>query len=476
VQLGPTSPGRARRIVLVAAATAGNLMLLRAPRHSVWSVSVVLATALAVGLLVLVEHRDPRLGLAPLVVAIAITITAAVITPPRTSNDLWSYTMYGRMVTEHGASPYDHTPADFPHDPFSGRVSPRWAHRASVYGPVFIGAAALGTWIAGPSPLLARLYFQLFAALALVAVLIVVWRTTRRVAAVAFLGLSPVLAVIVVNGGHNDMLIGLLLLAATILAVRRRPLTAGALISVAALVKLTAGLALLGLLLWCWRHRLRRVAAKVVAAAGAVVVAGYLPVLVSASHVLTGADKTATDASPWNGILDRLLRHDAWRNVAHPLAANATLVDFFYVGIVTVVALAVGLGWWTGRRRRPDVAVGVSLAAYPVAAEYALPWYAAWAMPVLTTDGLNPMSAVVWIQSVVMLAALKLPVAVNAGPLDAVLRVVLTYLAPVGLLVAFAVTAILCTRDRDPIGTVPATAGGASLSDSRRLPSPGGAR
>ncbi len=68
-----------------------------------------------------------------------------------------------------------------------------------------------------------RLYFQLIAALALAAVLIVVWRTTRSTAAVAFLGLNPVLAVIVVNGGHNDMLIGGLLLGATILAVRRHP-------------------------------------------------------------------------------------------------------------------------------------------------------------------------------------------------------------------------------------------------------------
>ena len=36
-----------------------------------------------------------------------------------------------------------------------------------------------------------------------------------------------------------------------------------------------------------------------------------------------------------------------------------------------------------------------------------------------------------WIQSVVMLAALKLPLAVKPGPIDAVLRLLLTYVAPV---------------------------------------------
>jgi alpha-1,6-mannosyltransferase len=433
-------------VVLLVAATVVDVLILREPRHSVASVFVVLGAGLLVGLLVLFEHRDPRLGVVPVAVAIAITITASVIEPPRTSNDVWSYTMYGRMVTVHDASPYDHTPADFRNDPFFHRVSPRWIHRASVYGPVFVGTAALGALIAGPSSFVARLYFQLIAALALLAVLLVVWRTTRSVAALAFLGLSPVLAVIVVNGGHNDMLIGALLLGATLLMVKRRAGTAGALVGLAALVKLTAGLALIGLLFWAWRHHLRRVAARVLGAAAAVVVAGYLPVVVSASHVLTGADKTVTNASPWNGILDRLLRHDAWRNVPNPLAPNDTLRAFFYVATVVVLVIAITLGWRNARRGRPDDAVGASLAAYPVAAEYAYPWYAAWALPVFATDGLSPFGAVVWIQSVVMVAALKLPLVVTAGPADAVLRVLLTYLAPVVLLVAFVVTGLRRSR------------------------------
>ena len=441
-----TAMGRARRGALLVAATIGNVAILRAPRHSLASVVIVLVTATLVGLFVLAEHRRPRLGIVAVSVAITITVAAAVVAPPRTSNDLWSYTMYGRMVTEHGASPYDHTPSDFRHDHFFSQVSPRWRHRASVYGPAFVGVAALGAWLAGPSTLAARLYFQVLAALALAAVLVVIWRTTRRVAAVAFLGLSPVLAVIVVNGGHNDMLIGALILAAALAAARRRPATAGALVGLAALVKLTAGLALVGLLLWMWRHHLRRGAVRLLTATTAVLAAGYLPILVSASNVLTRADKTATNASPWNGIIDRLVRHDAWRNVPNPLAPNDTLVAFFYVGTVAVLVLAVGIGQRAARRHRPDEAVGVSLAAYPVAAEYAFPWYAAWALPVFASDGLSPLGAVVWIQSVVMLAALKLPLPVTGSLETAVLRLLLTYVAPVAILVAFVVTGL---RRRD---------------------------
>ena len=182
---------RAGRYALLVAATAADLAILRAPRHSVVSVLLVVAAGVLVAALVVLEHRRRRLGLAAVAVAIAVTTVAAVWTPPRTSNDLWSYEMYGRMVTVHGASPYDHVPAEFRSDPFARRVSPRWMHRASVYGPLFLGVATAGAWVAGPSPLSARLFFQAFAALALLITLVVVWRTTRNLAALIFLGLEP---------------------------------------------------------------------------------------------------------------------------------------------------------------------------------------------------------------------------------------------------------------------------------------------
>ncbi len=309
------------------------------------SVLLVIGTAALAGTLVLLEHRRRRLGLAPVVVAIAVVMAASVWSPPRTSNDLWSYTMYGRMVTVYDKSPYDHVPAEFRPDPFVHRVSPRWRHRSSVYGPLFIGVSALDTVVAGDSPLLSRLFFQILAAVALGAILVVVWRTTRHLAALIFLGLNPVLAVIVVNGGHNDALVGLALLVATLLALRGRAGGAGALVGIAALVKLTAGLALIGLVFWAWRHDRKRFAVIATASSAVVVLAGYLPVLASASHVLGDADKTVTNGSPWNVLVDGLLHHDAWRNVPKPLAPNDTLTTVFYLGAATVLLLGSILAW-----------------------------------------------------------------------------------------------------------------------------------
>jgi alpha-1,6-mannosyltransferase len=430
------------RYALLIAATAGELAILRAPRHSVASVLLVIGAGGVGGALVVLEHRSSRLRLVPVVGMIGVVMFVSVLLPPRTSNDLWSYTMYGRMVTVYDKSPYDHVPAEFRRDPFEHRVSPRWRHRASVYGPLFVGVSALGSLISGPSVLVSRLYFQLLAALAFSVTLIVVWRRTRNMGALLFLGLNPVLAVIVVNGGHNDALVGLAILAGALFAAKRNAGAAGALIGLAALVKLTAGLALIGLVIWAFRHRLQRLAVTATVVTGAVVAVGYLPVLASASHVLGDSDKTVTNGSPWNGLVDRLLHHDAWRSVPHPLAPNDTLTVVFYLGAALVLAVGATLAWCAGTDPRPEPAVGVAVAAYPIAAEYAYPWYCAWALPVFAGLRLSALSGVVWLESVVVLAALKLPLEVRGSFVQSALRIALTYVAPPLLLVAFVVAAL----------------------------------
>src|SRR5205823_13112161 len=123
---------------------------LQDPSNSDTSYLLDIGTGSLGGALVVLEHRRRRLDLASATVAIGIVMFASVWTPPRTSNDLWSYTMYGRMVSVYETSPYEHTPAEFRPDPFVHRVSRVWRHRASLYGPLFAGVAAVGAFIAGP--------------------------------------------------------------------------------------------------------------------------------------------------------------------------------------------------------------------------------------------------------------------------------------------------------------------------------------
>jgi len=438
------SSGRWLRYLLLVVTTGATLLLLLGALHTVSATVLVLLAGGAAATFVVLESRRPRTGLIPVSVAIAVVLVAAVVTPPRISKDLWSYTMYGRIVTVHRANPYVDVPAKFPSDPFLKRVGPRWRKTASVYGPLFVGTAAAASLLAGDSALLSRLFFQIMAALALLAILVVVWRTTASVTAVAFLGLNPVLALVVVNGGHNDAIVGLGVLLAVVLTERKRPSAVGVVLGLAALIKLTALLALIGIVVWAWRQGRKRFAFTAALTTGVVVSAGYLIVLLDASRVLGNADRTVTSASPWNPLLDRLLHHDAWRNVVHPLAPNGTLTAVFYASSVLILLLAVGLSSRAARSGTPGPSIGVAVAAYPLAAEYTLPWYAIWGLPVFATRRLTPVAWVVWTQSIVMLAALKLPGAVTGNLLHTTMRVLLTQLAPPLLLVAF-IAAVLWT-------------------------------
>jgi hypothetical protein len=435
-----------RRYLILAVTVVSGSLLVGLWRHSPVSVLLVAVSSGGAAAIAVLERRTPRLGPRPIVAAIGLLFVVAISVAPRTSNDLWSYTIYGRMVSVYGDSPYDKLPVDFRSDPFYARVSPRWQHRGSVYGPAFVGFAAAGTALAGNSVLADRLFFQLTAAMAAAAVLWLIWRRTRSPAALAWLGLHPLLGPVIVNGGHNDIAIGLAVLAAAMLVRRRRGWLAGALIGLGALIKLTTMLALVGVVLWGWRQRERRVAVTATVAAGVVLVAGYLPFLGGASRVLTGADKTMTPASPFNPLGAALLGHDAWRDVPQPLAPNDTLIAIFYASLFVVAVLALTTGWRAARAREPEAAIGATTGSYTVAAEYAFPWYAGWALPVLADRKPTALAWVVWVQAAVMLAALKLPIHPSTTVLDTTLRGTVTYAAPLVVLVAFVVAGLGATR------------------------------
>ncbi len=424
-----------------------TLLVAVAPRHSLLAVLLVAVSTAACAVLVVFERRRPRLGLRPIAAAVGVVFVVALIAPPRASNDIWSYAIYGRMVSVHHASPYEHVPADFRSDPLFDEVSPVWRHRGSVYGPAFVAFAAGVTYAAGDSPTTTRVLFQLAAAIVVTAVLALVWRRTRSPAAVAWLGLHPLFGATVVNSGQVDAFVGLAILAGALLATQRRGIAAGVSIAAAALTKLTALLALVGLVLWGWRRREQRVAVSAVAATSALVVLVYLPFIRGAFGVLEGADHTVTPGSFWSAPAQWLVGHDAGRDLS-PLESNTTLTTLFYLSLVLVVLLAIGVSWVAARAERAEPAVGTATASYTVAAEYTLPWYAAWSLPALADRTPSAVAWVVWLQAAVLLAAWKLPSPVEGGALETVVRGLLLYAAPVALLVAFAIVGTMGARRR----------------------------
>ncbi|HVP69705.1 MAG TPA: glycosyltransferase 87 family protein, partial [Gemmatimonadaceae bacterium] len=246
-----------------------------------------------------------------------------------------------------------------------------WRRSPSVYGPVFNLFSAVGAVVAGPSLLLARLWHQCAAALALVVALVVVWRRTREPAALAWLGLHPLIVVLVVNEGHNDLLVGVALLLAVVALEARHQARSGAAIAGGALVKITAGLALIGATAWAATQRARPRAWAVVVAAAVVLGVGYLPIAGQALAPITSHSALVSRASLWQVP-----------NVVLGIGTTRVLRALPFAGAAVVLALAV----FVALRRRDDapvLAVAGSVASYQAVAPYVLPWYCAWSLPSL---------------------------------------------------------------------------------------------
>jgi hypothetical protein len=329
----------------------------------------------------------PRRLVAAVAVGVVGLLAAAVVVPPIESGDVWSYAMYGRIVAVHHASPYRHLPDEYPRDPFLARMDTVYHHTPSRYGPVFSAVAGGVVRVARGSPLATRVLFQGLAALAALACAVLAWRRTSSVVAVAVVGLNPFTVLAVANGGHNDVLVGLAVLAAVALA-ERRPALAGAVLGAAALVKATALLALPGMAAWLLLRRGRAVAARCAGAGALLVVAGSAAAGGAATLTpLRQARLEVSKASVWHllhrALLLRHLHHGHGVGAAQLWAGRDVSAA---AGLLVAAAAAV---FFLSARRDPDAgrAATAPLLAYLLLGAYVLPWYAAWVLPAVVFAG-----------------------------------------------------------------------------------------
>jgi hypothetical protein len=354
--------GGAPALVVTTAATAA---LVAAGRGLSNQLSLLLmAIACGAYLLLITDPVRSRLTLRLVAVAVACQTLVAIAVPPRATEDLWWYAIYGRILAVYRASPYTHVGADWPHDPLLHMVGHAWRHTPSVYGPVFTAMSAVVSPILGTAHLPTRLFYQGLAAVALAAVCTIVWRRTRSAEAVAFIALNPMTCVYLVNGGRNDMLVGLALLGAVVLVEQGRTSQAGVVGGLGALVKLTGLVGVVGLvaalLVQRKPHGARRVAvAGLVTVAGAYAIAGVRAMFTP----MDTAGAMYSHEAPW-----RLLGQVG---VVLPSTEIA----------LAVLAVVVAFTLWRSARCGPEVAVTATTTALTLGATYSLPGYAGWALP-----------------------------------------------------------------------------------------------
>ena len=306
--------------------------------------------------------------------AVVIVAVAAAATAPFGSHDLYQYAFYGRMAAFFGADPSVVAPEAFHHDPLFASLAPGWHGARTVYGPVFTWFSAVGARAFGTSPLGARLWFQSAAAAALVASARIVRHRTGMASALA-VGLSPVL-VAAVNGGHNDLLVGLVVVLAVDLAARDRPAASGAALALATCIKLSAAPVLLAFVLVAvarraWRPLAAGSAAWALGSFGAYALGGGL-------HLL----------GPVAAIGSRTSRASAWGVAERVAGGSGPGQVVLGAGTLVAAALVAGVAW---RWREAPLASAVSAvgATACFAAPYVLAWYPATVLPV---SGLTPRS------------------------------------------------------------------------------------
>lgn len=385
------TPGRAaaREGALLLVATACCAALSLAPLHGGAAVTATLLGTLAATLL---GTRPDSSTTFPRVQWFAVGALAllAVVRAPLGSHDLWSYAMYGRILALHGADPYRIAPGAFTHDSILHLVGRGWRHTLSAYGPVFTGYAGVAAWCAGRSMLALRLAFQVPAAAAILGSIAVAVRVSASERPIALIGLQPVVWGSVVNGGHNDAWIAFLAIAAIALAMAQRPGFAGCCIAVGALVKITAILAVPGLVLWLLARGDRRSAVRFVMASAGITALG----VAAAPRSLTGAARATA------GVITRA---SIWQVAVAAHAMTPGLVAS--IGIAATGAITVAGAWRARHAATPAPAVAIGLFTYTVIGAYTLPWYAVWALPAVAASRRRAFSALTTMHGGLLMSA-----------------------------------------------------------------------
>ncbi len=253
---------------------------------ALWLAVLAGAGGVAAGLLAV--QRGARPSLRALLIAAAAAVAVLTVLPPAGSSDVFDYAAYGRIMAL-GHNPYLTTPYSLrlAHNAFARSVPATWEHAVSVYGPLATMEQFLAAKLGGISAAQVVFWLKVWNAIAFGVVAFVADRMlrcdpARRLRAHLLWTVNPLLLWDIVAAGHLDVLaaavglIGLMALGKQSDAARpalARVAAAGALIGIAADIKINYALFGLGLA-WALRRWPARLAAA--AAAGiAAAVPGY---------------------------------------------------------------------------------------------------------------------------------------------------------------------------------------------------------
>ncbi len=313
--------------------------------------------------------------------------------PALFSGDMYSYLAQGTIL-HLGLDPYHVAPAVLGH---LGRsrvldaVSPFWKHTTAPYGPLFLGLVSVIAGATGQHLVAGIILLRAVEIAGVVLLAVFVPRLARSFGTDACRAtwlavISPLVLVELVAAGHNDALMAGLMVAGVTLARERRPLAGILLCTLAATIKVPAGLAVAFILVSVARDlptrpaRIRFVSeavAVVLAVAAAVSAATGLGVGWISTTTLSTPAKVHLAITPVTEIGWTLSK--ALHLVG--VTVSATRLESG-VGDLALLATAV-LGLvllWRARSDNFVVYLAVVLLVAAFAGPAAWPWYFSWGL------------------------------------------------------------------------------------------------
>ena len=375
-----------------------------------------------------------------------------MLAPPLFSRDVYSYLAQGQLVWQ-GFDAYAVGPAALGSDnPLVAQVHPLWLDTPAPYGPVFLAIAACVVGITGTHIVLGVLGMRLVALASVAALAWLVPKVAARYQIDAgralWLGvLNPLLLLHAVAGAHNDALMVALLVGGLLLAERGQLALAVVVVSLAALVKAPAALALAYLApVWVariggrWRWP-AGVGATIVAAAGTVAV-----VTVGTGLGLGWLHTLGTPAIVHNGLSVSTDLGHLVATLARAVGLPVTVPDTVNVTRLLGAVLAVGAcvtTWLRRDRFGTAAAIGAGLGAVVLLGPVVHPWYLLWGLVPLAAGTRDPFLVRPAVALSVVLSPLLLPHGVSFT-VDAVVE------AAAGLLLGIVVLIVLPVPGQTP--------------------------
>jgi hypothetical protein len=313
-----------------------------------------------------------------------------LLAAPLFSRDVYSYIAQGAM-TVRGIDSYTFGPAILG-APLALDVPAIWLYTPAPYGPVFLTLAAQVSTITENSTILGILGMRV---LALLGIALLFWGVPRiaracRVnpASALWLGvLNPLVVLHLAGDAHNDAVMLGLMAAGLALALRRRTVIGVILITLAALIKAPAALALVFLVpVWAGRMRKHGVWTRVSWVRVSLVMAAIVGVVVVITTFVAGT------GYGWVAALDTPAIAHTWTSIVTDLG--------YWTGLITqalgVATVDQTLWWWRAvgllaaaavclemlrryNRFHPIVGLGVGMSAVVVLGPVMHPWYLLWA-------------------------------------------------------------------------------------------------